>query len=81
LVCSDQHRRHQPIARWLLPKPQPNAKDKDHSMRKYLSIGLTLLALVGAVPLLASCNTTAGAGEDLSAAGRAVTRSADKHAP
>jgi predicted small secreted protein len=50
-------------------------------MRKYLSIGLTLLALVGAVPLLASCNATAGAGEDLSAAGRAVTRSADKHAP
>jgi predicted small secreted protein len=35
------------------------------------------LALATLAPLLAACNTTAGAGQDVSAAGRAVTRSAD----
>lgn len=50
-------------------------------MRKYLSIVLTLLALVGAAPLLAACHTTAGAGEDLSATGHAVTNSAQKNTP
>ena len=38
---------------------------------------LVVLALLGLAPLLAACNTTAGAGQDVSAAGRAVTRSAD----
>ena len=35
------------------------------------------LAMATLAPLLAACNTTAGAGQDVSAAGRAVTRSAD----
>ena len=35
-----------------------------------------ILVLSAAMPLLAACNTTAGAGEDVSAAGRAVTRGA-----
>lgn len=50
-------------------------------MRANLTLALTLLALLGAAPLLAACHTTAGAGEDLSAAGHAVTHSADKHTP
>jgi predicted small secreted protein len=50
-------------------------------MRKNLSIALTLLALVGAVPLLGACHTTAGAGQDLSATGHAVTHSAPKNTP
>jgi predicted small secreted protein len=50
-------------------------------MRKNLSIVLTLLALVGAVPLLGACHTTAGAGQDLSAAGHVVTNSAQKATP
>jgi predicted small secreted protein len=50
-------------------------------MRRKFSIVLTLLALVGAAPLLGACHTTAGIGEDLSAGGHAVTNSADKHAP
>ena len=37
-----------------------------------------LLILLAAAPLLSACNTTAGAGQDVSAAGRAVTRSADE---
>jgi entericidin B len=50
-------------------------------MRKNLSIALTLLVLVGAAPLLGACHTTAGAGEDISAGGKALTNSAEKHAP
>ncbi len=50
-------------------------------MRSNLPPMLTLLALLFAVPLLAACNTTEGAGRDLSAAGRAVTNSAEKHSP
>jgi predicted small secreted protein len=50
-------------------------------MRKYISITLTILALTGAIPLLGACNTTAGAGEDISATGHAITNSAEKHSP
>jgi len=50
-------------------------------MRKNISKVLTLLALVGLAPVLSACNTTAGVGEDISAGGRAVTNSAEKHAP
>jgi predicted small secreted protein len=43
------------------------------------SIMLALLALIGAAPLLGACHTTAGMGEDLSAAGHAITHSAEEH--
>ena len=39
---------------------------------------LLALALAALAPTLSACNTTAGAGQDLGAAGRAVTNSADK---
>ena len=38
---------------------------------------LVAVLLSLAAPLLAACNTTAGAGQDVSAAGRAVTRGAN----
>ena len=38
---------------------------------------IVTLALSALVPVLSACNTTAGAGQDVSAAGRAVTRSAN----
>jgi predicted small secreted protein len=50
-------------------------------MRKNLSIALTLIVLIGAAPLLGACHTTAGAGEDISATGNALTNSAQKHTP
>ena len=50
-------------------------------MRKNLSIALAFLMLIAAAPLLGACHTTAGAGQDLSDAGHAMTNSADKHAP
>ena len=39
---------------------------------------LLAFALAALAPVLSACNTTAGAGEDLSAAGRGVTRGAEK---
>ena len=49
-------------------------------MYKRLAItSLTLLVLVGSVALLGACNTTAGAGADMSAAGKAIENSADKN--
>ena len=51
------------------------------AMRKNLSIALALLALIGLAPLLGACHTTAGAGRDVSATGRAITNSADKNTP
>jgi entericidin B len=50
-------------------------------MRKKVSVGLTVLALIGIAPMLGACQTVAGAGEDISAGGHAVTNSAEKHAP
>jgi predicted small secreted protein len=50
-------------------------------MRANLAIALTLLALVGAAPLLAACHTTAGAGQDISATGHALTGSAQRATP
>ncbi len=40
-----------------------------------------LFAIAGATMLLSACHTIAGAGEDVSHAGHAVEKSADKHAP
>jgi predicted small secreted protein len=50
-------------------------------MSKHFSIALALLLLLGAAPLLGACHTTAGAGEDLSATGHAITHSAEKNTP
>lgn len=50
-------------------------------MCKSLSIALALLVILAAMPLLTACQTTAGAGEDISAGGHALTKSAEKHAP
>ena len=38
---------------------------------------LVVLALTALAPLLSACNTTAGAGQDVTAAGKAVTRGAN----
>ena len=40
---------------------------------------LTLMVLAGSGSFLAACNTTEGAGQDLSAAGKAISKSADKN--
>jgi predicted small secreted protein len=50
-------------------------------MHTKLSVALVLFVLIGAAPLLGACHTTAGAGEDISATGHAITHSADKNTP
>jgi len=50
-------------------------------MRKNLSIALSLLALIGIAPILGACHTTAGAGEDISAGGHAISHEANKLTP
>jgi predicted small secreted protein len=50
-------------------------------MHAKILIALSVLVLLGAAPLLSACHTTAGAGEDISATGQAITHSADKHTP
>jgi predicted small secreted protein len=45
---------------------------------KIVAILLNLILLAGATTLLGACNTTAGVGQDVSAAGHAVTTSAEK---
>ena len=50
-------------------------------MTKALSITLAVITLIGGLPLLSACHTTAGAGQDVSAVGHAVTDSANKNTP
>ena len=64
------------------PKATPPASSRRTiTMRKTLSLLLTLLLLISAVPLLGACHTTAGAGEDISATGHAITNDAERHTP
>jgi predicted small secreted protein len=48
-------------------------------MRRNARLLLALAALVAAAPMLSACYTTRGVGEDLSAAGKSITGSADKN--
>jgi predicted small secreted protein len=48
-------------------------------MRNRITILLTLLAVAGTASLVTACNTTAGAGKDISAAGTAIESSAEKN--
>jgi predicted small secreted protein len=40
---------------------------------------LAVFLLAGAAATLSACNTTAGAGKDMSAAGKAITNEANEH--
>jgi predicted small secreted protein len=48
-------------------------------MRVKARLWLALALLVAADPMLSACYTTRGAGEDLSAAGKGISNSADKN--
>ena len=48
-------------------------------MREKARLLLALAALAAATPKLTACYTTKGAGEDLQAAGKGITNSADKN--
>jgi len=40
---------------------------------------IMILATLACLPLLSACNTMSGAGEDISAGGQKLEKSADKH--
>lgn len=50
-----------------------------HTMRNRFSVLLTLLLVAGSASLVTACNTTAGAGKDISAAGTAIEDSANEN--
>lgn len=54
-------------------------KTKETTMRNASTIFLTLVVLAGATAFLSACNTTAGAGKDVSEIGHTVTDTAEKH--
>jgi len=48
-------------------------------MRSEARLALVIVILAVAAPLLSACHTAQGAGEDLQAAGKGITNSAEKH--
>jgi predicted small secreted protein len=48
-------------------------------MGKNARLLLALVTLVAVAPMLSACYTARGAGEDLTAAGKSLTNSADKN--
>ena len=48
-------------------------------MRNKIATLIALATLLATAPLLSACYTTAGAGQDLQAAGRGLTGSADRN--
>jgi predicted small secreted protein len=52
----------------------------EKAMTKSLAkLFLVLFLLTGTSALISACNTTEGAGKDISSAGRAITHEADEH--
>lgn len=50
-------------------------------MRNNKLLIATVLVLMGSAPLLSACNTTAGAGQDISNTGNAIEKAAKKNTP
>lgn len=50
-------------------------------MRKFLAACLTVAVMLLSSSLLSACNTTAGAGQDISNTGQAITNGAQKLTP
>ena len=78
--------RRGPSGSSALTAMQPACRNEDGTkripiMHKNISIGVTLLLLIGAAPLLGACHTTAGVGQDISATGHVLTHTADKATP
>jgi predicted small secreted protein len=61
--------------RQFADRPYPS----QHTQGELLMTRLIALLLIAGTAALAGCNTTAGAGQDISKAGNALTNSADKH--
>ena len=56
----------------------PLSNRREVVVRTELRLLLALAVLLAAAPILSACNTVAGAGQDISAAGRGISHTADK---
>ena len=50
-------------------------------MYKKFILALAALSVVAVAPLLSACHTTAGAGQDISATGKVIEKSAKQNTP
>ena len=50
-------------------------------MYKKFILALAVLSLSAVAPLLSACHTTAGAGQDISATGKVIEKSAKQNTP
>jgi predicted small secreted protein len=50
-------------------------------MYKRFIVALATLSLAAAMPLLSACHTTVGAGQDISATGKVIEKSAKQNMP
>jgi predicted small secreted protein len=57
-----------------------HAMEEQIIMRQTFRLAVVLLP-IGLTLLLGACHATAGAGQDISATGHAITNSADRHTP
>jgi len=60
--------------------PVPSIAPIEEARMTRITLSLSLLALLAA-PLLAGCNTTAGAGEDIARTGKVIERTAVRATP
>jgi len=67
----------------LLPsRDGPETQTIGNTMfKRPMLLTLTLIALLGAAPLLGACNTTAGAGKDISKVGDKIEKEAVENTP
>lgn len=63
---------------YLVFYPEEEMKKRESVLRRAAAMLVALLVLGGVGMTVSGCNTTAGAGQDLSATGHAVTHSAEK---
>jgi predicted small secreted protein len=60
-----------------IPSPKRASEPASSGTASLIVAGFSVVAFM----LLAACHTTAGAGKDISAAGNAITNSAQQHTP
>jgi predicted small secreted protein len=70
---------HDAAGRFVQHTKTASHVERTDQMQRKLALVLTLLALAGTAPLLSACYTTAGAGQDLRAAGKGLERSAERN--
>lgn len=66
---------------WRVKSPDFQSKKENCAMFKRRVVSLIVLSVVAVTPLLSGCHTTAGAGQDIAAGGKAIEKSAKENTP